>query len=396
MTKQYEIPLLHDSHNHVGFYAALSSCLDVRNIKNYNKVIELLQKLPNKINLVMGWTFLKYNMKDIEALPPVLICDQMLHSYIINEKAKKLLVDKYPDVVNNIENPEWVEKNLSSILTLIPGIQGINEEDIELFFGKLEDNGVYIVDDMLAIDNEYISLIKNSKYTDRCRLWVDPNTYRKLSDKNKKKIEGIKIFLDGGLGPETAATDGYISGKKGLLIYSDSELSKVLHFIQNEKTPTAIHSVGELGIAQLLNILEKEKINIPYIRIEHAMFITKEIALKCKKFGITLSMQPNFSLDSLLFKGKLTNKHLATNNPFRMLIDEVGFEPGNDLIFSSDGMPYGIKTALETSLFPPFESQKLTIDEVVKGYCLKEMSRGKIEFEISDKNISNLNVHIYR
>ena len=390
MNKQYEIPLLHDNHNHVGFYAALTSCLDVRNIKSYDEVIKLLNDLPDKINLVMGWTFLKYNMEDIEALPPVLICDQMLHSYIINKKAKKLLIDKYPNVVDNIENPEWVEKNLSSILTLIPGIQGITKDDIESFFNKLEDKGIYVVDDMLAIDNEYVSLIKNGEYAERCKLWVDPDTYRKLSDKNKKNVEGIKIFLDGGLGPETAATDGYVSGEKGLLLHTDGELTELLKFIQTEKVSVAIHSVGELGIAQLLDILEREKINIPYIRIEHAMFITKEIAKECKKLGITLSMQPNFSLDSIFYKGKLTDEHLATNNPFRMLIDEVGFKPGNDLIFSSDGMPYGIKDALETSLFPPFESQKLTLDEMIDGYCIKEKSHGKIKFEIEDNKIKNI------
>ncbi len=393
--KQYEIPLLYDSHNHVGFYAALTNCLDVRDIRNYDKVINLLKTLPNKVNLVMGWTFLKYNMEDIEDLPPVFICDQMLHSFIINNKAKELLIKEYPEVVKNIENPVWVEKNLSTILTLIPSIHGITQKDVDQFFGKLEENGVYVVDDMLAIDDNYIALIKNGKYGDRCKLWASPKTYGKLSTENKNKIEGIKIFLDGALGPETAATAGYTSGKNGLLLHTNTELTEILKFLEKEQLNVAIHSVGELGIVQLLDILEKEKIILPNIRVEHAMFITKDIALRCKKTSIILSMQPNFSLDSLLFKGKLADKHLAKNNPFRMLIDEVGYIPGKDLIFSSDGMPYGIQSALETSLFPPYEGQKLTLNEMVNGYCLKDTSKGKINFEIHDQEIKNIKVEIY-
>ena len=70
----------------VGLYAALTNCLDVRHNKDYDDVIKTLQNLPDKMNLVMGWTFLDYNDKDIQSLPPVLICDQMLHSFIINGK----------------------------------------------------------------------------------------------------------------------------------------------------------------------------------------------------------------------------------------------------------------------------------------------------------------------
>ncbi len=51
-----------------------------------------------------------------------------------------------------------------------------------------------------------------------------------------------------------------------------------------------------------------------------------------------------------------------------MLIDQVGFQPGRDLIFGSDGMPHGVEYALQWSLFPPYPVQRLTVEELVAGY----------------------------
>ena len=247
-----------------------------------------------------------------------------------------------------------MKKNLPSILTLIPKIQGISEEDMEDFFNKLDKNGIYKTEDMLAIDDKYVSLVKNGKYSERCKLWADPKTYAELNPENKKKIEGIKIFLDGALGPETAATRGYVSGKKGLLLYSDDELQSILNFISEEKLPLAIHSVGELGIERLLNIIKINNFKIPYIRIEHAMFITEDIATQCKNEGPHFINAAKLSFDSLLFKGKLTDEHLAKNNPFRMLIDKVGYIPGENLFFQLRRYALWSKSCSEKLSFPSF------------------------------------------
>ncbi len=95
-------------------------------------------------------------------------------------------------------------------------------------------------------------------------------------------------------------------------------------------------------------------------------------------------MQPNFSHDSVHYSDRLSKKYAKKNNPFRMLIDEVGFVPGDDLIFSSDGMPYSVTLALESSLFPPFDSQKLSLKEFKEGYCLPDKKIGSIDLRIDE------------
>ena len=65
---------------------------------------------------------------------------------------------------------------------------------------------------------------------------------------------------------------------------------------------------------------------------------------------------------------RLPDGYPERNNPFRMLIDQVGYIPGDDLLFGSDGMPHGIREALRQSLFPPYAGQTLTLEEFVAGY----------------------------
>lgn len=101
--------------------------------------------------------------------------------------------------------------------------------------------------------------------------------------------------------------------------------------------------------------------------------------------GIKLCMQPNFSQDSSLYEDRVCGKYCEQNNPFRMLIDEVGYMAGKDLIFGSDGMPHGAENALQYSLFPPYSSQILSIEEFVAGYCMEDFSYGFVEVEINKK-----------
>ena len=88
--------------------------------------------------------------------------------------------------------------------------------------------------------------------------------------------------------------------------------------------------------------------------------------------GIITFEKPNFSEDSVIYRDRLSERFLRANNPFRMLIDKVGFKPGADLLFGSDGMPHGIRFALSQALFPPYPGQKLTLSELVSGYCTEK------------------------
>ena len=150
----------------------------------------------------------------------------------------------------------------------------------------------------------------------------------------------------------------------------------------------AIHANGDAAIDQVVSSVERAAVHAPsrqVIRIEHAQFISESTARRAKSLGLHLSMQPNFSEDSVNYAERLPEGYPARNNPFRMLIDRVGFVPGVDLYFGSDGMPHGAQEALRQSLFPDgaYEAQVLSLDEFIAGYC-HDMAPGSIDVEIDE------------
>lgn len=108
------------------------------------------------------------------------------------------------------------------------------------------------------------------------------------------------------------------------------------------------------------------------VRTEHRAFHTVEQAARSTSAGIKVSVQPNFSIESVDFRDRISEESCARNQPFRVLIDEVGFGPGDDLVFGSDGAPHGARFAIQMSLFPPHSSQRVTLDEFVAGYFLTD------------------------
>ena len=209
----------------------------------------------------------------------------------------------------------------------------------------------------------------------------------------------MKLFTDGAFGARTAAVSRpYINDPSGPenfgnLLYSDEAFFKLVGQCLETKKSLAIHAIGDRAIEQTVNTLSKHESlvrAVPEVRIEHAQLIDRPSAELAKQLGIKLSMQPNFSADSVDYADRLDPDFCQANNPHRMLIDTVGFVPGEDLIFGSDGMPHGAEFALQQSLFPSFENQKLTLDEFQAGYCAEleqSPNLGAIEVVTKGQNV---------
>ena len=389
----YTIPLLNDYHTHTSFYMAMRKFINIRDIRDFDKAYEAISKLDDDINVVLGWSFGNQNRDKIEKLSPTILCDGSLHLIIMNQKAKDLLIDRFPEIVKNIEDIEWLEHNIYSVLKFLPQIAPVNDNDVHEFFEyMLKENQIYSMEDLLLPNTDYIDMYERTGYADRLKFWIDIKSYKNLSEKYKSKISGFKIFLDGAISPGTAAINGYCNPEfdGGMKLYTNEGLIDDLKYAEKEGKSVAAHALGEIAIEQLVDIIEKENIKLPCMRIEHAQYISLDVAKRCKKLGITLSMQVCFSEESILFKGKLKDETLKKNNPFRMLIDKAGFIPGKDLLFGSDGMPHGAKSALNNAFFPPVDNQILTVDEFVKGYCINTTEPGNISFDINNGKVENI------
>lgn len=250
--------------------------------------------------------------------------------------------------------------------------------------------GVWYAEDMLLPHKDLVGLIEQMGFGNRTRFWADEDTLKTLSDAELKQIAGIKLFTDGAIGASTAAiSERFVTGEEGVLIYRDDELYKQMHKLGEYNLPFAIHAIGDVATAQVVNTLARLRQHnpeFPAVRMEHCQFIDLEIAIKAKALGVVLSMQPNFNSDSIHYADRLPDAFLTNNNPFRMLIDEAGYVPGEDLLFGSDGMPHGAEYALQQVLFPPFAAQRLTIEEFKSGYCMPTMEQGYLDVTVDERN----------
>ena len=390
MTK-YQIPLLKDHHLHPYMYAALKDCIDLRFVQKKEEALSILQKGGNKINVIVGWNTSMYNFTDeeIDPLPPSFILNASLHSYTMNRPAKELLKDENRDIVDHLGDSEWAEKNFSVVTKFAESQNPCTIDKLKDYYNDLLNSGIWYAEEMLLISEAEIDLFIQAGFIGRTKFWADLSTYRALSKDAQEYIYGIKMFTDGAFGSKTAKIkEPYLTGEEGILVFSDDELREHIIKVAGLEKAVAVHAIGDGAIDQVIRVLsniKKEISSIPEIRMEHCQLITRNNAEKAKELGIILSMQPNFNVDSLYYTDRLPERYISQNNPFRMLIDEVGFTPGKDMLFGSDGMPYGVDDSLKCSLFPPYPSQKLMLDEYIAGYCIPDREHGHIEIEIDEE-----------
>jgi predicted amidohydrolase YtcJ len=291
-------------------------------------------------------------------------------------------------VIANIEDEAWVERNLDKIIKLIVGVRGCGVVDLTAFYDGILNAGVWSAEEMLLANRDVLGAFEGADLLHRTRIWADPDTYLALDQDARAKVHGIKLFADGALAARTAAiSEPFLSGEWGFLLHTDEELGEMIKSFSAEGTSVAIHAVGDRATEQVLRVMEDERTgnSSPSVRIEHCAFLTVGQAERAKAAGITLSVQPNSSIESVDYRDRLSEEWCARNHPFRMLIDKAGFVPGDDLLFGSGGMPHGVEFGLQMALFPPYSSQRLTVDEFVAGYCLPDLSRGHIDVEIDEE-----------
>ncbi|WP_257305450.1 amidohydrolase family protein [Geothrix campi] len=364
-----------DRHSHVSLYAALEGCPDLSACIDPASALAQLRSLPgDRLSLVRGWHSgrLPLSEADLAELPPVLLVNLSLHGLRLSPRAVRLLRDTDPELVARHADPAWCERNLDRLLVLFGRTAGLTAAKLEAWIQGLEAAGVGAVEDLLLTGEEAWWVVRASRWADRLPWRTVPAIFDTLPTEAQAECAGLKVFTDGALGARTAALDEpFLGGGPGLLLYTDEALHQELATLHARGKPLAIHAIGDRAIGQVLAALEdldRQGLRFPSLRLEHVQFITETQARRARDLGLVLSMQPNFSSDSVDYADRLGPATLARNNPFRMLIDQVGFRPGRDLIFGSDGMPHGLAYAAQWSLFPPFEGQRLGLEELLAGY----------------------------
>jgi len=384
------IPLLHDNHNHVSLYAAFSSCIDISRL-GPEEAWNLLGSLPKeRLTVVRGWKSFELPLagEALASLPPLLLINFSLHGFAVSDAGLPFVEQAVPQVAANRNNQIWCEAHVPAIFAAYCGLAGIDEGKLVSYIDAMVPLGIGSSDEMTVPTQGALDRCLSSAYAERLKLWVAPELYEKADKPRRNAVAGVKLFLDGAIGARSAAIEGpWIGPGTAMFTYTDEALLELLVTIGGWNTGIALHAIGELAIGQALTALEHAHTRgarFRQIRLEHLQFIDRDQARRAKQLGAILSMQPNFSSDSRDYSDRLPESYLRRNNPFRMLIDEAGFEPGIDLVFGSDGMPDGIAYAATASLFPAHPVQHLSLDELVAGYGPARGVSGTVTLEIDE------------
>jgi predicted amidohydrolase YtcJ len=381
------IPLLKDHHTHPYLYAALANCLDISSVVDKSEALSLISDRfgDEELVVVTGWydCYFEFEQGELDALPPLIVFNISLHRMTMNAAARERLARSFPLVVKYYRDSGWAERNAPLMLNFLITVKCVGAEQLRSYFAGLARLGVWHAEEMSLKDEREIELFRKAGLTDRTRFWTNLDTFGTLDGCAAQFVHGIKLFADGAVGARSARLkERYLNGEEGVFVYREEELLELVLSASLTGKALSVHAIGNAAIDQVVRVLERvsgSRHRFPEIRMEHCQFISRQAAGKAKAMAIKLCMQPNFSLDSTCYSDRLSDTYRRRNNPVRMLIDEVGYIPGKDMLFGSDGMPHGVRPALESALFPPFDGQKLTLEEFVAGYCVSDFLNGHID-----------------
>ncbi len=155
----------------------------------------------------------------------------------------------------------------------------------------------------------------------------------------KLSLGWVKVFVDGSVGARTAYLKEPYEDRKdsrGLLLRSAEELTSMLKELESEDLRASFHAIGDGAVEECLVALERAKPELKFHRIEHALLLDREQALRAKELNVLFCIQPNFKpFFRETYLKALGEERFRYAVPLKLL-DSLGV----DMVFGSDMMPF--------------------------------------------------------
>lgn len=159
------------------------------------------------------------------------------------------------------------------------------------------------------------------------------------------RLEGVKFYADGWLGPRTCAVcrDFADAGTGGLLFLDGPELARRITPLIEAGWRIATHAIGDRAVAAVLDGYElawgQDRIGLAEAapRVEHASLLSPELIARLAVLGVTACIQPSFAVtDDAQVESALSVGHRDLAYPWEAL-----HEAGVTILAGSD---YPIET----------------------------------------------------
>lgn len=195
------------------------------------------------------------------------------------------------------------------------------------------------------------------------------------------QIAGVKIFVDGALGSQTAELlENYRElGHAGVEVMSKEELNECVAKAIETNLPCAVHAIGDKAVRKTLQAFaehfpESRKTDLHH-RIEHAQLVAPEDIGAFAELGVTASVQPVHLAADIPLMQRYLRERSRRAFPFRSLKQH-----GTNLIFGSDTPiePFNPWQAIYTAMERRFRldenqpafypEEKLSLSECLESY----------------------------
>jgi predicted amidohydrolase YtcJ len=205
------------------------------------------------------------------------------------------------------------------------------------------------------------------------------------------RIGFVKILADGSLGARTAELKKPYSDKpetKGMMLYSQRRLNKLVSKAHKAGLQLAIHAIGDRAIESILKAFSKTLQETPRQnhrhRIEHCSVLNPKLIRCMKRLGLIASVQPHFIVSDFWITDRLGEARARWVYPFKALMDEgLIVASGSDCPVEPINPLLGIWAAVTRK---GFAEERLTLEEALKTYTLnaayasfEEDKKGSIE-----------------
>lgn len=351
-----------DSHTHLMNLGLALIRLDLSNTKSRSEAIERTVEhagaSTRKVVIGYGWDETVWGEEEYlsrseldSADKPVILFRKDMHMAVANSRALSLAgIDSRTGVVR--------EEELRSLDPIVePGDEEIREA-IGAASRKASSEGITTVRDIMGLRT--LSTVNNMDLPIRIFHIIYDREYSGQS-LNLPLSWGIKMFLDGSVGSESAAHEGWDSAN---LKFSSEKLQSILSGYWQRGIPVAMHAIGEIAVRQAIESLKQQKGRLRN-SIEHFEMLEEDWLQDIGKSTV-LSSQPNFlqwSLKGGLYENKLGKMWFGRDNPFREIIDS-----GLHLAFGSDCMPMGPSYGIGLAVNSPHSRQRITMGEAIDAY----------------------------
>lgn len=156
------------------------------------------------------------------------------------------------------------------------------------------------------------------------------------------RIGSVKAFMDGALGPQTAAMLAPYEGStknRGILMMDAEELFEHARLAAESGLSMAVHAIGDRANHEVLEaylqlrVYERKHLNSPKLRhrIEHVQIIHRTDAARLAALGIIASMQPIHATSDMLMADRYWGVRATLSYAWREQLSH-----GTHLAFGSD------------------------------------------------------------